>query len=132
MITIAYLTKNEYIELGFEDVDDFDTLENRAEIAVDLFTQNFYAAVDFEKDFPIRKSAVKKAVAFQVAYLESSGIMTAEDKQTVASMTVGRTSVSFQNGNQGISEASGYNLSIDAENFLRQAGFGYLGVAYDR
>lgn len=132
MITIAYLTKNEYIELGFEDVDDFDTLEKRAEIAVDLFTQNFYAAVDFEKDYPIRKNAVKKAVAFQIAYLESSGIMTAEDKQSVASMTVGRTSVSFQNGSNSSQIANQYNLSLDAINWLKSSGFGYLGVAYDR
>ena len=129
---MAYLTKQEYKDLGFGETTDFDSLLKRAEMAVDLYTRDFYSYNDFEP----RRRAVKRAVAFQVAYLDSTGIMTAEDKQAVASMSVGRTSVSYQNGSQsssqGLSLAARYNLSRDAENWLKSAGFGFVRVEYDR
>ena len=57
--------------------------------------------------------------------------MTAEDRQSIASMSVGRTSVSYrtgsQNGSGSLSLAERYNLSRDAENWLRMAGFGLRG-----
>lgn len=132
MSDIDYLTQEEFIELGFEAVEGFDTLVKRAEGAIDLFIGHFYDRVDFETDFAPRKAAVKQAVAFQVAYLDNSGIMTAEDKQSVGSMTIGRTSVSYQKGSQTDRQGLRYNLSLDAENWLRRAGFGYAGVSYDR
>lgn len=133
---MAYLTKQEYKDFGFGEATDFDSLLKRAEMAVDLYTRDFYSYNDFERDFESRRRAVKRAVAFQVAYLDSTGIMTAEDKQAVASMSVGRTSVSYQNGSQsssqGLSLAARYNLSRDAENWLKSAGFGFVRVEYDR
>ena len=133
---MAYLTKQEYQDLGFGEAKDFDSLLKRAEMAVDLYTRDFYSYNDFERDFESRRRAVKRAVAFQVSYLDSTGIMTAEDKQAVASMSVGRTSVSYQNGSQsssqGLSLAARYNLSRDAENWLKSAGFGFVRVEYDR
>ena len=133
---MAYLTKQEYQDFGFGETTDFDSLLKRAEMAVDLYTRDFYSYNDFERDFESRRRAVKRAVAFQVAYLDSTGIMTAEDKQAVASMSVGRTSVSYQNGSQssshGLSLAARYNLSRDAENWLKSAGFGFVRVEYDR
>ncbi len=133
---MAYLTKQEYQDFGFGEVTDFENLLKRAEMAVDLYTRDFYYYNDFERDFEPRRRAVKRAVAFQVAYLDSTGIMTAEDKQAVASMSVGRTSVSYQNGSQsssqGLSLAARYNLSRDAENWLKSAGFGFVRVEYDR
>ena len=90
----------------------------------------------FDTDIEARKKAVKRATAFQIAYLDSSGIMTAEDRQSIASMSVGRTSVSYragsQNGSGSLSLAERYNLSRDAENWLRMAGFGFARVDYDR
>ena len=129
---MPYLTKQEYKDLGFGETTDFDSLLKRAEMAVDLYTRDFYSYNDFERDFEPRRRAVKRAVAFQVAYLDGTGIMTAEDKQAVASMSVGRTSVSYQNGSQGLSLAARYNLSRDAENWLKSAGFGFVRVEYDR
>lgn len=129
---MAYLTKQEYKDFGFGETTDFDSLLKRAEMAVDLYTRDFYSYNDFERDFEPRRRAVKRAVAFQVAYLDGTGIMTAEDKQAVASMSVGRTSVSYQNGSQGLSLAARYNLSQDAENWLKSAGFGFVRVEYDR
>lgn len=129
---MTYLTKEEFLKLGFEDVENFEKLEARAAIAVDLYIKNFYDFTDFATDFEPRKQAVKKAVAYQIAYLESSGIMTAEDKTSLASMTVGRTHVSYQNGSKSSHDGKRYNLSLDALNWLMLAGFGFKAVGYDR
>lgn len=129
---MAYLTEVEFANLGFDDVNDFEQLKQRASLSIDLFIQNFYSTVDFESDFEPRKQAVKKAVAFQVAYLDSSGVMTAEDKISLASMTVGRTSVSYQNGSKSNVLGRQYNLCLDAVNWLKLAGFGSVKVSYDR
>lgn len=129
---MTYLTKEEFLKLGFEAVEDFEKLEARAAMAVDLYIKNFYDFTDFETDFEPRKKAVKKAVAFQIAYLESSGIMTAEDKTSLASMTVGRTHVSYQDSSKSSHDGKRFNLSLDALNWLMLAGFGCKAVGYDR
>lgn len=129
---MEYLTYPEYLELGFDETDKFDELCKRAEMTVNLYIHNFYAYKDFDSDFESRKKAVKNAVANQIAYLEHTGIMSAEEKQSLASVTVGRTTVSYQNGTQSVSSGKRYNLSLDAENWLNMAGFNYSGVCYDR
>lgn len=133
---MSYLTKEEFTKFGFEVEGDFDKLSKRAELAINAFTRDFYFLNSFESDNEERKRAVKLAMAYQIAYLDSSGVMTAEDKQSIASMSVGRTSVSYrtgsQNGSGSLSVAEKYNLSKDTENWLRMAGFGYARVDYDR
>lgn len=129
---MTYLTETEFLKLGFEDVEDFETLAARARLIVDLYIKNFYDFTDFETDFEPRKQAVKKAVAYQIAYLDSSGVLTAEDKTSLASMTVGRTHVSYQNGSKSSNGGQRYNLSLDALNWLTLAGFGCKAVGYDR
>ena len=129
---MTYLTETEFLKLGFEDVEDFEKLSARASLAVDLYIKNFYDFTDFDTDFEPRKKAVKKAVAYQIAYLDSSGIMTAEDKTSLASMTVGRTHVSYQNGSKSSHDGKRFNLSLDALNWLTLAGFGCKAVGYDR
>lgn len=129
---MTYLTETEFLKLGFEDVEDFETLAARASLTVDLYIKNFYDFTDFETDFEPRRQAVKKAVAYQIAYLDSSGVMTAEDKTSLASMTVGRTHVSYQNGSKSANGGQRYNLSLDALNWLMLAGFGFKAVGYDR
>lgn len=129
---MTYLTETEFLKLGFEDVEDFEKLAARARLIVDLYIKNFYDFTDFETDFEPRKQAVKKAVAYQIAYLDSSGVMTAEDKTSLASMTVGRTHVSYQTGSKSSNGGQRYNLSLDALNWLTLAGFGCKAVGYDR
>lgn len=131
---MAYLTHEEYRELGFDSTSEFDELLKRAELAIDLFIRHFYEFHDFDKDHKIRKKAVKLATAYQIQYLDSTGILTAEDKQTISSTTLGRTSVSYSsnNGSRASETASGYNLSLDAFNALKSAGFLYSGVEYGR
>ena len=129
---MEYLTYPEYLKLGFDETDKFDELYKRAEMTVNLYIHNFYAYKDFDSDFEPRKEAIKNAVAYQIYYLDRSGIITADEKQSLSSVTIGRTSVSYQNSTQSVSKGSKYNLSLDAENWLRMAGFGYSGVSYDR
>lgn len=129
---MTYLTETEFLKLGFEDVEDFETLSARAKLIIDAYIKNFYDFTDFDTDFEPRRQAVKKAVAYQIAYLDSSGVMTAEDKTSLASMTVGRTHVSYQNGSKSSNSGQKYNLSLDALNWLTLAGFGYKAVGYDR
>lgn len=130
---MTYLTKAEFSDLGFDDVENFDKLAKRAEIAIDMYTQNIYKRfINFEDDFDYRKQAVKLAMAFQIAYLDVSGIMTADDKKTMQSVSIGRTSINY-GSYVGGSDGQQYNLSLDAENVLKQAGFSLVvGVDYDR
>ncbi|HEM5098536.1 TPA: hypothetical protein U1243_001735 [Streptococcus suis] len=132
VVTIAYLTKDEFKDFGFDEVNDFEKLLKKAEVSINLFLNGFYDFVDFEKEIEHRKQAVKLATAFQVAYLDSSGIMTADDKQSVSTVILGRTHISYNNASQNSLESSRYNLSLDALNVLKGAGFGYRGVGYDR
>lgn len=126
-----YITKDEFATLGFDDVADFDKLANRAKIAIDLYTNGFYSHTDFETDIVYRQNAVKLAMAFQITYLDVSGITTADDKQALSSVAIGRTSISYANS-QG-KAGQQFNLSLDAENVLKQAGFSLIvGVDYDR
>lgn len=132
VVIIAYLTKDEYNELGFDEVCDFENVLMRAEVAINLFLDGFYDIRDFETDFETRKKAVKLATAYQVAYLDASGIATADDRQSVSTVILGRTHVSYHNGSGRPFESDRYNLSLDALNVLKAAGFGYRGVGYDR
>lgn len=129
-----YITLEDYKELGFAEVDDFSDLRQRAETAVDLYTNYFYQNNNLEDDFPPRKHAVKLAIANQIRYLNETGILTAEDKHSLDSLSIGRTTVNY--GGSGTSpakiEASKYNLALDTMNLLKSVGFGYRGVYYDR
>lgn len=132
VVKIAYLTENEFEKLGFDEVENFEKLRARAELAINMFIRNLYDFVDFEKELEYRKKAVKLATAFQIAYLDSSGIMTADEKQSVSSVSLGRTSISYKSTSKASTEGSRYNLSLDALNALKGAGYGYMGVCYDR
>lgn len=132
VVKIAYLTENELEKLGFDEVENFEKLRARAELAINMFIRNLYDFVDFEKELEYRKKAVKLATAFQIAYLDSSGIMTADEKQSVSSVSLGRTSISYKSTSKVSTEGSRYNLSLDALNALKGAGYGYRGVCYDR
>nr|DAF66843.1 MAG TPA: Putative Head Tail Connector Protein [Caudoviricetes sp.] len=132
VVKIAYLTENEFEKLGFDEVENFEKLRARAELAINMFIRNLYDFVDFEKELEYRKKAVKLATAFQIAYLDSSGIMTADEKQSVSSVSLGRTSISYKSTSKVSTEGSRHNLSLDALNALKGAGYGYKGVCYDR
>ena len=127
-----YLTLEEFKELGFAEIKDFSDLRQRAEMAIDLYTNYFYQNNNLEDDIPPRKKAVKLAIANQIRYLNESGILSAEDKVTFDSVSIGRTTFNYGNENNANQEASKLNLSLDTMNLLKSVGFGYRGVCYDR
>lgn len=127
-----YLTLEEFKKLGFVEIKDFSDLRQRAEMAIDLYTNYFYQNNNLEDDIPPRKHAVKLAIANQIRYLNESGILTAEDKVTFNSVSIGRTTFNYGNENNANQEASKLNLSLDTLNLLKSVGFGYRGVCYDR
>lgn len=129
---MSYLTLEEYKELGFAEIKEFSELKLKAEIAIDLFTNYFYQNINLEDDIPLRKKAVKLAIANQIRYLNESGILTAEDKVTLNSISIGRTTLNYGNENNANQEASKFNLSLDTVNLLKSVGFGYRGVCYAR
>ena len=127
-----YLTLDEYKKLGFVEINDFSDLRQRAEMAIDLYTNYFYQNNNLEDDIPPRKKAVKLAIANQIRYLNESGILTAEDKVTFNSVSIGRTTINYSDKNNTNHESSRYNLSLDTLNLLKSVGFGYRGICYDR
>lgn len=128
---MTYLTSNEYERLGFDEIDNFEQLEERASSVIDLYTDYFYHSVDFENDNPIRKNAVKQAVAHQINYMDSSGITTAEDKASLNSLSIGRTTINYNNNTTNVIKDT-LNLSQDTLNLLNSVGFGYKKAVYDR
>lgn len=128
---MSYLTSNEYERLGFDEIDNFEQLEERASSVIDLYTDYFYSNVEFESDNPIRKNAVKQAIAYQINYMDSSGITTAEDKASLNSLSIGRTTINYSNTQTNAIKDS-FNLSQDTINLLNSVGFGYKKAIYDR
>lgn len=128
---MSYLTSNEYERLGFDEIDNFEQLEERASSIIDLYIDYFYSNVEFESDNPIRKNAVKQAVAYQINYMDSSGITTAEDKASLNSLSIGRTTINYSNNTTNAIKDS-FNLSQDTINLLNSVGFGYKKAIYDR
>lgn len=128
---MSYLTSNEYERLGFDEIDNFEQLEERASSIIDLYTDYFYSNVEFESDIPIRKNAVKQAIAYQINYMDTSGITTAEDKASLNSLSIGRTTINYSNNTANAIKDS-FNLSQDTINLLNSVGFGYKKAVYDR
>nr|DAW39246.1 MAG TPA: Putative Head Tail Connector Protein [Caudoviricetes sp.] len=128
---MSYLTSNEYERLGFDEIDNFEQLEERASSVIDLYTDYFYSNVEFESDNPIRKNAVKQAIAYQINYMDSSGITTAEDKASLNSLSIGRTTINYSNNTTNAIKDN-FNLSQDTLNLLNSVGFGYKKAVYDR
>lgn len=126
-----FLSEEEFLdEFGFDEVEDFEALYKRAEQAIYAYTNGFYDGISFDGDYDVRKRLIKQALASQIAYLNESGILSAENRQHYSTVRIGRTTVSAGGG--GFSPSNRLNLSIDAEEALKRAGFGYRGVTYDR
>lgn len=127
-----YLTEAEYSKMGFEPIEGFEKLNNRASAMIDLYTKSLYSFIDFEADHEMRKKAVKQAVALQISYMNETGITTAEDKQNLTSISIGRTSISYGVGQKSATSRPSFGLCLDALALLDSVGFGYCGVYYDR
>ena len=63
--------------------------------------------------------------------MDSSGITTAEDKASLNSLSIGRTTINYSNTQTNAIKDS-FNLSQDTLNLLNSVGFGYKKAIYDR
>ena len=97
----------------------FDKLAKRAEIAINLYTQISINDISNSKKILIivsKRSNLRWR--FRLLNLDVSGTMTADDKKTMQSVSIGRTSINY-GSSVGGSDGQQYNLSLDAENVLK-------------
>lgn len=127
-----YLSKEEYDALNLGTVpDDYDQLERRAEIELNRVTRSFYLTTDLMTDVKWRREPFKLAMAFQINYMYTSKLTTAQavaDKPVSVSQSVGGTSINKSFAKPITDEAS--VLSLDAKQALYGTGLLYSGVSY--
>ncbi|MGR3742118.1 hypothetical protein [Companilactobacillus sp. DQM5] len=133
----TYLTFAEFKKMGFDiDENNFDDLYKRAMDQLLIVTRRFYQFNDFEKDYTFRKDAYKLALAYQVMYMYSQSVSSADDvanKPNSVSQSIDGTSVSKTFSNTTSSNSSGVSRAVSQEalNQLSGTGLLYRGVEYD-
>lgn len=134
------LTYDEFMKMGFElDETKFNELVPLAEIHLNIKVRRYYEFNDLETDWEFRKKAYKRAIAFQILYMDKQGVSTADDvtnKPTSVSQSIGSTSVSKSfrstNSSRNISNnAETSAISLEALNQLSGTGLLSRGVYYD-
>lgn len=133
------LTYQEFTELGFTlEEAKFKVLLPLAEIHLNIKVRRYYEFHDLETDLEFRKKAYKRAIAFQVLYMDKQGVSTADDvanKPTSVSQSIGATSVSKSFGStrsNGVSNVVGTSaISLEALNQLSGTGLLSRGICYD-
>lgn len=132
---MPYLTYEEYIDLGFTEIDEteFEKLLPKASDVIDSVTSYFYQFKDINEDvIKFRRTQFKKAVSAQVEYFDELGGHTTEsiNSKNIQTFSAGRTSVSLGGKNQSSSNEQERSIvSSDAINYLRITGLLYRGVA---
>jgi hypothetical protein len=124
---VAYLNFAEYSEYGLSEVSemDFGDLLKRASRAIDFVTNNYYIRFDLADDVVnLRRLKFKEAIACQIDYLQTTGILSAEDKATLTGQTIGSVSVSYVTNTEGKTKS---NVCQDALNLLQSVGLLYRG-----
>ena len=129
---MAYLTYQEYIDLGFPEIGEaeFNKLLPKASDVVDSVTRSFYKFNDIEQDVPFRREQFKKAIAAQIQYFYDIGGTSSHELEVAGTVTIGRTTVSSTNSSNE-TKKNGI-ISIDALMYLRDAGFLYSCVGVKR
>lgn len=133
------LTYQEFTELGFTlEEAKFKELLPLAEIHLNIKVRCYYEFHDLETDLEFRKKAYKRAIAFQIIYMDKQGVSTADDvanKPTSVSQSIGATSVSKSFGStrsNGVSNVVGTSaISLEALNQLSGTGLLSRGICYD-
>lgn len=127
---MAYLTNDEFKTLNeFSSVkdDDFEKLEYYSELALDNITFGFYQKNDLASDpATFRQSQFKKAMALEIEYLNSRGVLTQSDvdsENQLSSQNIGGISLSLNPNQQAQSVVASEVLQI-----LQPTGLLYRGV----
>ncbi|MFV0982496.1 hypothetical protein KNO57_04905 [Latilactobacillus sakei] len=125
--------------MGFKlDFIKFEELLPFAEIQLNIKVRRYYEFHDLESDLEFRKKAYKRAIAFQILYMDKQGVSTADDvanKPTAVSQSIGSTSVSKSFGSNsssgGSNNAETSAVSLEALNQLSGTGLLSRGIYYD-
>lgn len=128
---MPYLTYEEYIDLGFEEMEqsEFEKLLKRASGVLDSITRYFYRHNDLETDIDFRKEQFKKALAAQVEYFHDMGATSSHGINEPGHVQIGRTSVSKGGRNSGGQDEQKNNLvSDDVYIYLSGTGLLYRGI----
>lgn len=133
------LNYQEFTELGFTlEEAKFKELLPLAEIHLNIKARRYYEFNDLETDWEFRKKAYKRAIAFQILYMDKQGVSTADDvanKPTSVSQSIGGTSVSKSFGsirsNGGSNVVGTSAISLEALNQLSGTGLLSRGICYD-
>ncbi len=125
---MAYIEQLEYVRYTKSSIPvDFDILAEVASNQINLFTM-FKIGDNLDRFDEELKEIIKKATAFQVAYLEGNGsidsLMTRSDKVTTAKIG----SFSYTLGSGGDNNDTGVDIAKPAELMLTSAGLTYSGV----
>ena len=131
---MAYLTYQEYIDLGFPEIgeSEFNKLLPKASDVIDSVTRSFYKFNDMEQDVPFRREQFKKAIAAQIQYFHDMGGTSSHELEMAGTVTIGRTTVSSTRGSSSDETKKNSIISIDALMYLRDAGFLYGCVGVKR
>ena len=131
---MAYLTYQEYIDLGFPEIgeSEFNKLLPKASGVIDSVTRSFYKFNDIEQDVPFRREQFKKAIAAQIQYFHDMGGTSSHELETAETVTIGRTTVSSTRGSSTDKTKKNSIISVDALMYLRDAGFLYSSVGVKR
>ena len=126
---MKYLTYAEYLELGFEEVEEeakFPLLLKRASYVVDHVTRQFYQHNDLESDHSWRKNGFKRAVATQIEYFDELGGVTSESINSAPqSQQIGRVNVS-SGSRSGSRSDSGKRPTLSPDAYTHLEGTGLL------
>ncbi|XRJ96595.1 hypothetical protein ACPBEI_05535 [Latilactobacillus sakei] len=133
------LTYDEFTKLGFKlEKAKFNELLPLAEIQLNIKVRRYYEFHDLETDLEFRKKAYKRAIAFQILYMDKQGVSTADDvanKPTSVSQSIGGTSISKSFGSNSSSGGSNSTetsaISLEALNQLSGTGLLSRGICYD-
>jgi hypothetical protein len=124
---MPYLTYDEYISLGFPELDqtEFDKLLKKAEDVLDSVTRNFYRFHDLETDVSYRRDKFKKAVACQIEYFHDIGATSTHEINDPLTVQIGRTQISTGEANQ---KKTNTIVAPDVYLYLSDTGLLYRGI----
>ena len=128
---MPYLTYEEYIDLGFEEMEqsEFEKLLKKASDVVDSVTRYFYKFNNLSDDVPFRQEQFKKAVAAQIEYFYDMGATSSHGINEPGHVQIGRTSISQGGRNSSGQDESKSNLvSNDVYIYLSDTGLLYRGI----
>lgn len=130
----AHLTYEEYVDLGFSDLDgadDFFKIEHQAQRAVDGITDYFYSDHDIAKDPNLKRvDAYKTAICEQIDFINQTGISASyADGDDFNSISIGR--LSLQPTQHVATDGMIHGVCKEAYRILAHYGLLYRGRGSD-